>query len=415
MRNNRRPFGITPGESRMSSQHPDPALLSSRTQNLNILLLALAQALSGANAVVIYATGAIIGNLLAPSPLLATLPITVFVIGMASCVLPAGALARRYGRRTAFMAGSTAGTLAGLLATAAVVYSQFWLFCLAVFCGGGYAAVVMSLRFAAADGVPVERRARALSLVMAGGVAAGVFGPQLVSWSMDLWLPHPFAATFLLQALVATLAGLLLLGVRLPPLPAQRAAGGRPVAQILRQPRFIAAVSSGAIAYMLMNFVMTAAPLAMHLCGHSQRDANLGLQWHVIAMYAPSFFTGRLISRCGAGRIAASGLLLIGLSAVVGLGGVDVPHFWASLILLGLGWNFGFLGASALVLDCHQPEEGPQVQSLNDFIIFSVMAVGSFTSGGVLTALGWDAVLWLAFVPLALAGVALVLTRRRAG
>ena len=295
----------------------------------------------------------------------------------------------------------------------AVILGSFWLFCVAAFFGGSYAAVVLSFRFAAADGVEPKRRARALSLVMAGGVAAGVVGPQLVTWSMNLWPPHMFAATFLVQAAVAAVSAIVLLGVRLPMPTVAELAGGRPLSMIVRQPRFIAAVICGAVSYMLMNFLMTAAPLAMHLCGHSQESANLGLQWHVIAMYAPSFFTGSLIARFGAGRVATVGLLLSSLSAAVGLGGVDVTHFWGTLILLGLGWNFGFLGASALVLECHRPEEKTRVQSLNDFIVFGLMAVGSFSSGGLLSVYGWNTVLWVSFVPPVFAAVALVLTMRR--
>jgi MFS family permease len=151
----------------------------------------------------------------------------------------------------------------------------------------------------------------------------------------------------------------------------------------------------------------------MHLSGHSQASANLGLQWHVIAMYAPSFFTGHLIARFGAGRVATAGLALTGLSAAIGLGGVDVPHFWGALILLGLGWNFGFLGASALVLECHRPEEKTRVQSLNDFIVFGLMAIGSFSSGGLLSAYGWSVVLWVSFVPLGFAVVALAVAMKR--
>jgi predicted MFS family arabinose efflux permease len=274
--------------------------------------------------------------------------------------------------------------------------------------------VVQSFRFAAADGVAPARRARALSLVMAGGVAAGVVGPQLVTWTMDWWPPHVFAATFLVQAAVAAISALVLLGVRLPMPTAAEIAGGRPLGVIARQPRFIAAVVCGAVSYLVMNFLMTAAPLAMHQCGHSQASANLGLQWHVIAMFGPSFFTGGLIARFGAGRVATVGLALTGLSAVAGLGGIAVAHFWISLILLGLGWNFGFLGASALVLECHRPEEKTRVQSLNDFIVFGLMAIGSFLSGGLLSAYGWNTVLWVSFVPLALASAALVVAMRRA-
>lgn len=389
-------------------------LLPADVQRGNIWRLSVAQALAGANSVVVYATGSIVGNVLAPTPVLATLPISIFVVGMAACILPAGAIARRHGRLAAFLAGTGAGVLAGLLAMLAVILGSFWLFCAATFFGGAYAAVVLSFRFAAADGVEPARRARALSYVMAGGVAAGVVGPQLVTWTMDIWPPHMFTATFLVQAAVAAVSALILLGVRLPrPTAEEIAGGGRPLAVIARQPRFIAAVVCGAVSYTLMNFLMTAAPLAMHLCGHPQESANLGLQWHVIAMFGPSFFTGHLIGRFGAARMATLGLVLIGVSAVIGLGGIDVAHFWATLILLGVGWNFGFLGASALVLECHRPEEKTRVQSFNDFIVFGLMAIGSFASGGVLSAYGWDMVLWVSLLPIPVAIVMLSAAMRR--
>ncbi|MCZ8390416.1 MFS transporter [Achromobacter xylosoxidans] len=397
----------------------DPAQeLSPREQRGNIARLTVAQALAGANSVVVYATGAIVGDLLAPEKALATLPISIFVVGMAACILPAGAVARRHGRRAAFLAGAVCGVLVGLLAALAVVLGSFPLFCLATFFGGAYAAVVLSFRFAAADGVSPARRARALSLVMGGGVVAGVVGPQLVTHTMYLWPAHMFAATFLVQAAVAALSALVLLGVRLPMPTAAQVAQGRPLGMIARQPRFIIAVVCGAVSYMLMNFLMTAAPLAMILCGHSQENANLGVQWHVIAMYAPSFVTGRLISRFGAGRIVAAGLSLTGLSIAIGLAGLDVANFWLTLVLLGVGWNFGFLGASALVLECHRPEEKTRVQSLNDFIIFGIMAVGSFASGGLLALYDWMTVLWVSLIPLAVAVAALavsVASARRPG
>ncbi|WP_442867598.1 MFS transporter [Castellaniella sp. S9] len=390
------------------SQAASPAL-SAREQRGNIARLTVAQALAGANSVVVYATGAIIGHMLAPDKALATLPISIFVVGMAACILPAGAVARRHGRRAAFLAGTACGVLAGLLAAPAVILGSFWLFCLATFFGGAYAAVVLSFRFAAADGVTPALRPRALSFVMGGGVVAGVIGPQLVTYTMHLWPPHMFAATFIAQAAAAALSGLVLLGVRLPMPSAADVAGGRPMGVIVRQPLFVTAVICGAVSYLLMNFLMTAAPLAMQLCGHSQENSNLGLQWHVIAMYAPSFFTGRLITRFGAKRIVAAGLALTGISAAVGLTGIDIAHFWLTLILLGVGWNFGFIGASALVLECHRPEEKTRVQSLNDFIVFGTMTFGSFASGGLLAVYDWDMVLWVSFAPLALATIALAL------
>lgn len=376
----------------------------------NVARLTIAQALAGANAVVVYATGAIVGHMLAPDPALATLPISIFVVGMAACTLPAGAIAQRYGRRAAFLAGTGAGVLAGLLAALAVMAGSFWLFCAATFFGGAYAAVVLSFRFAAADCVPAERRPRALSFVMAGGVFSGVIGAQLVTYTMYLWMPHMFAATFVGQAAVAALSAFILVGVRLPRPTAAEIAGGRPLGVIARQPRFIIAVICGVVSYLLMNFLMTAAPLAMQMCGLSQESSNLGLQWHVIAMYAPSFFTGRLIERFGATSVVVAGLALTGTAASVGLLGIDVAHFWATLILLGFGWNFGFVGASAMVLETHRPEEKARVQSFNDFIVFGTMAVGSFLSGGLLSAYGWDMVLWLSFVPLVFAAAALAVT-----
>lgn len=385
----------------MSTEH----MLPLAVQNKNILRLAAAQALAGANSVVFYATGAIVGNAIAPSPSLATLPITLFVLGMAASILPFGALARTRGRKAAFRLG----TGAGLAAALAVVLNSFLLFCLAAMLGGAYAAVALSFRFAATDGVAPARRARALSLVMGGGVAAGIIGPMLVTGTMHLWPAHTFAVTFLAQALVAVLAAFLLRGVTPAEPTATSVRGGRPLREIVRQPGFATTVFSGAVAYMVMNFLMTAAPLSMHMHGLSQQAANLGIQWHVMAMYGPGFFTGRLIQRFGAVRMAAAGLLITAASVAVGLSGLGVYHYWLSLILLGIGWNFGFTGASAKIIDFHRPEEKTQVQSLNDFLVFGVMIVGSFSSGVLLNAFGWNAVLWGSLVPVAVALLTLLL------
>lgn len=378
--------------------------LSVPEQNNNIMRLAAAQALAGANSVVFYATGAIVGNAIAPSPSLSTLPVTLFVLGMATCILPFGALARKHGRKAAFMAGTGAGVITGLIAALAVVIGSFMLFCLAAFFGGAYAAVALSFRFAATDGVAPERRARALSLVMGGGVLAGVIGPMLVTGTMNLWPPYTFAITFLGQALVAVISAFILKGV----IPAEAAvavtpSAGRPLGEIVRQPGFLRTVFSAAVTYMVMNFLMTAAPLSMHMHGISQQASNLGIQWHVIAMYGPGFFTGRLIDRFGAMRVAAAGLLISAGSVVAGLCGTEIAHYWLSLILLGIGWNFGFIGASAKIIEYHRPEEKTRVQSLNDFVVFGVMMLGSFSSGLLLNLYGWNAVLWGSLVPLTLA------------
>jgi predicted MFS family arabinose efflux permease len=385
-----------------------------RFERSNVIRLAVAQALAGANSTVVYATGAVIGDMLAPTKALATLPISIFVVGMAACTLPAGAVAQRYGRRTAFMIGTGCGVIGGLIGSLAILQASFWMFCAATFFGGVYAAVVLSFRFAAADCAAPEQRPRALSAVMAGGVFAGVIGPQLVTYTMDLWQPYLFAATYLGQAAVAALSLLVLTGVHLPRPAAAEADRGRALRIIVRQPRFIGAVVCGVVSYLLMNFLMTAAPLAMKFCNLSQQSANLGLQWHVIAMYGPSFWTGRLITRFGASKVVATGLLLITASSAVGLLGIEVAHFWATLILLGVGWNFGFVGASAMVLECHRPEEKAKVQSLNDFMVFGTMTFGSFLSGGLLSAYGWDVVLWLSLVPpvFAVAGLVAASSRR---
>ena len=376
----------------------------------NVLRLAIAQALAGANSTILYATGAVIGDMLAPDKALATMPISIFVVGMAACTLPAGAVARRHGRRTAFLLGTGLGVFGGLMAASAILLGSFPLFCLAAFCCGAYAAVVLSFRFAAAECVPADRRARALSIVMAGGVFAGVLGPQIVTYTMGLWPPYLFVVSYLAQAGVAVLCAVVLAGVDLPRPVAAEAKAGRPLLVIARQPRFVAAVTCGVVSYLLMNFIMTSAPLAMRMCGLPLTTSNLALQWHVIAMYGPSFFTGRLITRFGAPRVVVAGLLLTAAAAATGLLGIDVAHFWGALILLGVGWNFGFVGASALVLDCHRPEERTRVQAFNDFLVFGTMVVGSFASGGLLTSYGWSVVCLVAFPPLLLALVALAAT-----
>lgn len=392
----------------MTTEHVLPAA----EQNNNIIRLAAAQALAGANSVVFYATGAIVGSTIAPDASLSTLPITLFVLGMASSILPFGTLARKRGRKAAFMVGTGAGMITGLMAAVAMMLGSFLLFCCAAFLGGAYAAVALSFRFAATDGVSPERRARALSLVMGGGVLAGIIGPGLVTTTMNLWPPHTFVITFVAQGVVAAISAFILKGVTPAEPSAASASGGRPLREIVRQPGFARTVFSGAVTYMVMNFLMTAAPLSMHMHGISQEAANLGIQWHVIAMFGPGFFTGKLISRFGAMRVAAAGLLITASAVFAGLSGTGIHHYWLSLILLGLGWNFGFIGASARIIDFHRPEEKTQVQSLNDFVVFGVMIVGSFSSGALLTLYGWNAVLWGSLVPVGLAFLALIVGTR---
>jgi MFS family permease len=363
----------------------------------NVKRLAAAQAMTGANSAVIFATGSIVGATLAPDISLATVPLSMYVVGLAAGTLPTGAISRAYGRRTAFIIGTGCGVLTGLLGAFALLRGSFVLFCCATFLGGLYGAVSQSYRFAAADGASAVYRPKAVSWVMAGGVFAGVLGPQLVQWTMEIWPPYLFAFSFVVQAVVALVAMAVLSGVDAPK-PAQADMhGGRPLFQIARQPRFIAAALCGVVSYPMMNLVMTSAPLAMKMCGLTVSDSNFGIQWHIVAMYGPSFFTGTLISRFGAPRIVALGLLLEATSAAIGLSGVTAMHFWATLIVLGVGWNFSFVGASALVLETHRPAERNKVQAFNDFLVFGMMAVGSFSSGQLLANYGWSAVNMVVF------------------
>src|ERR1700681_4564249 len=365
----------------------------------NVLRLAAAQALTGANSAVIFATGSIIGATLAPDMSLATVPLSMYVVGLAAGTLPTGAISRAYGRRTAFIIGTGCGVLTGALGAFAILRGSFVLFCCATFLGGLYGAVSQSYRFAAADGASAAYRPKAVSWVMAGGGFAGVLGPQLVQWTMDIWPPYLFAFSFVVQAVVALIAMAVLAGVDAPKPAPSDLHGGRPLLEIVRQPRFIAAAFCGIVSYPMMNLVMTSAPLAMKMCGLSVSDSNFGIQWHIVAMYGPSFFTGSLIARFGAPKVVATGLLLEAGAASIGLSGITVLHFWATLIVLGLGWNLGFVGASALVLETHRPQERNKVQAFNDFLVFGMMAIGSFSSGQLLANYGWSAVNLVVFPP----------------
>ncbi|HMA55587.1 MAG TPA: MFS transporter, partial [Pseudolabrys sp.] len=315
----------------------------------NAMVLAVAQALAGGNNTVIVSTASIVGAVLAPDKGLATLPVTAMVFGMWFGTLPLGVLARRFGRRFALQCGSAFGILSGLISYSAVMSGNFWLLLFGTFCGGLYAAAHQSYRFAAADTASNAYRPKVVSWVLAGGVFAAVIGPQLVIFTKDLLSPHLFAASYLGQSACAVAAAFVLLFVKVPPLATPRHGSVRPLGEIVRSSRFIVAVACGIASYGMMNMVMTSAPLAMVGCGHSVTDAALGIQWHVLAMYAPSFITGSLISRFGVERITGVGLLLIGVTAVVGISGITVAHFWSALVLLGVGWNLSFIGATTMV------------------------------------------------------------------
>ncbi|GAU80374.1 MFS transporter [Bosea sp. BIWAKO-01] len=369
----------------------------------NALVLACAQAFGGANPAIVVSLGGIVGSQLVTDKTFATVPVSLMQLGIACGVIPAAMLMRRLGRRNGYLIGALIGVIASSIAAAGTGSRIFWLFCLGTFMCGLYGAFVQSYRFAAADTASESFKPRAISWVMIGGLAAGVIGPQSVYWTRDLTPAAPFAASFMAQGLLALLAIGVVMMLRAPPVAAVRSSGGRPLSQIMRQPKFIASVTAALVSYGLMSFVMTAAPLAMVGCGHSIGDAALGIQWHVLAMFGPSFFTGRLIARFGKEKVTAAGLLLLACAAVVGLNGLSVAHFWIALVLLGIGWNFGFIGATALVTDCYRPEERVKVQAANDFLVFGSVAIASFSAGGLLNTGGWESVNWLVFPPVAVA------------
>ncbi len=372
---------------------PSAEVTDDRLAAGNALVLAAAQALAGGNSTVIIATGGIAGAILAPDPTLATLPITLMAVGMWIGTLPVGMLAKAYGRRFALQIGSACGAFAGIISSTAMLRGSFALLLIGTFCGGLYAAAHQSYRFAAADTASTHFRAKAVAWVLAGGMFAAVIGPQLVILTKDIWPAYLFAGTFLAQSACAVLAGAVLSLLKLPPPAVARPLGeGRPLAEIIGKPRFIVAVACGVASYVVMNLMMTAAPLAMVMCHHSVGDAALGIQWHMIGMYAPSFFTGALIARFGLRPIVAVGLALIAAAAAIGVLGVALWNFWTALALLGVGWNFAFVGATTLVTECHGPRERNKVQAFNDFLIFGSMAIGSFSSGALLANYGWTAV-----------------------
>ncbi|MEF7613198.1 MFS transporter [Aquincola sp. MAHUQ-54] len=363
----------------------------------NVALLVAAQSLGGASAPIIISLGGLVGQALANNPSLATLPVSLYNLGVALSTIPAAMMMRRLGRRATYVGGAALGTLAALLAAVAVVHSDFMLFCIGTALAGFYGACVQSYRFAATDAAPPAWRPVAISRVMIGGLVAAVIGTQLVIWTRDAIATAPFAASFFGQAALSLLALPLLWRLRAPPpapagAPAADGGRARPLAEIAATPQFIVAVTAGVVTFGLMSFVMTATPLAMVGCGHTVGEATLGIQWHVLAMFAPSFFTGHLIARIGKLRTTALGLALIAASGLLALAGLELLHFWGALVLLGLGWNFGFIGATAMVTDCHRPAERAKVQAANDFLVFGTVALASFGSGRLLNTAGWETI-----------------------
>ncbi|MBN9257492.1 MULTISPECIES: MFS transporter [unclassified Mesorhizobium] len=364
------------------------------------IIFAASQAIVGSAAPIAISMGALAGHyLLGPDKSLATAPITGFNLGVALGALPAAAIIRRLGQRNGFMTGTAVTALGGLVATLALFHGSFWLFAFGLAVIGVGGAFVQQFRFAAADNAPPEFKARAISFVLAGGIITAILGPQIVIFTRELFAPVMFAGSFasilLLAAAGATILSLLRLPARASAKTPASLGEARPLRQIVTAPRFVAALFCAVGSYTLMSFVMTGAPLAMVGCGLSTDDATLGISWHVMAMYGPSFFTGRLIHRFGAERIVAVGLLLLIGCAAVALSGIALWQFWAALILLGLGWNFGFIGATAIVAMSYRPSEKAKVQGFHDFVLFGSVACASLLSGIVYNAWGWNMLNWM--------------------
>ncbi len=394
-----------------------PEVFDDRLALRNTRLLSFAQALYGSAVAVLMTTGGLVGHMLADDKALATLPISTFVIGTASLTVPASLFMRRVGRRTGFMVGTLCGVVGCTLAAYAILIQSFALFTLSTFLVGGYQSFALYYRFAATDTASPGFRPKAIAYVLAGGVVAAIFGPQVVIWTKDLLAPVLFAGCFVAAAGLSLVATVIVSFVDIPKPPSSGGGSGRPLAVILRQPRLIVAVFCGMTSYAMMNLVMTASPLAMVQCGFGVDAAAHVIQWHIVAMYLPSFFTGHLIARWGKEPIIAAGLLMLGGCGLVALAGIELHHFGIALVLLGIGWNFGFVGATALVTDCYEPSERNKVQAVNDFSVFAMVALSSLSSGSLLHHFGWDAVALAVFpvVGIALASVfALGLASRRA-
>ncbi|EJZ19462.1 MFS transporter [Rhizobium sp. Pop5] len=377
----------------------------------NSWILTVAQAFGGANAPVVVSLGGLVGQQLSPDPDFITLPVSLLNLGLALGTLPAAYVMRRFGRRAGYLLGTVIGMVSGMIAAAGIVLGSFIIFCLGTCLAGFYSSYVQSYRFAATDNASGAESQKAIARVMIGGLAAAIIGPQLVIWTRDAVPGTPFAGSFVSQAALAALAfPILFLLRRSSPQKAvgRKGAAERPLFQILTSPRYLLAIATGVVSYGLMTFVMTASPIAMVGHGHSIDQAALGIQWHILAMYGPSFVTGRLMVHFGKERVAAVGLLLIGGSAAVALSGFDIAHFWISLVLLGIGWNFGFIGATAMVADCHTPAERGKVQGANDFLVFGTVACASFSSGSLLHSSGWETINWFVLPAVALVLVPLV-------
>ncbi len=385
--------------------------------NRNLWLLAVCQGLFMTNNVTFIAINGLVGLNLAPLGWMATLPVMGYVVGAA---LSTGLVARtqsRYGRKTSFQIGLAVAVASALLCAYAAYSRNFWLLVVATVVAGYYFANAQLYRFAAAELALPSFREKAVSLVMAGGLIGAVAGPNLAAGTRSL-TAVPFAGAYLALGGVALLAMALLAFIQFPPPPARQAArGGRPLGEIMRQPVFIVAAAAGALGYGVMNLLMAATPIAMQTCGLPFPDAALVLEWHVIGMFAPGFFTGHLIKRFGALSIMGVGLALNVLCVLIALSGVELQQFLVALFLLGVGWNFLFTGSTTLALTAYRPEEKDKAQGALNFCVFAVLAVSSLASGVLVTTQGWALLNLASLLPLALTGAALLwlALKRRGG
>lgn len=390
--------------------------MNTKPYHRNVGLLSLNQAVLMSSTSLFATTAALVGQMLAPRPELATVPIALVFLGMMATTIPASYLMRAIGRRGGFMIGLAAATLGAGIATVSILEGSFAGFCAAALLFGVFNAIGQYYRFAAVEAAPGAFRSRAISLVLAGGVAAAFIGPRLAAETESL-LAVPFAGSFAALFGLYAIGLLALLGLRLPK-PERHDFHGvqRPLREIARQPVFVVAVTSAVVGWATMNLVMTATPLAMVHHAHTFGDAAFIIQWHVLGMFAPSFVTGSLMRRFGVLPVMLVGTALLAAAVGINLSGTGMGHFFAGLVALGIGWNFLFVGATDLLTQAHTPAERAKVQGVNEFLVFGSATLTSLASGAVEASLGWGVVNLLPIPLVALAALAmawLLLQRRR--
>ncbi len=386
------------------------------SQNKNVALLAACQALLLTNNSTLIALNGLAGYALAPHKSLATVPVTGWVVGAAATTYFASLLMKRIGRRAGFTLGASVGIVGALICAAALAAGSFWLFCFGTTVFGVYNAMGQYYRFAAADVATSDFKARAISYVLAGGLVGGIVGPTLSRFTVNL-LPTAYLGAYLALIGFLVLVIVLLRFLEIPPPTAAEAKeGGRPLAVIAAQPAFVVAVLCGAFSYGVMNLLMTATPLAMGVCGHPYAAAAMVISSHVVGMFAPSFVTGSLIRRFGVLNVMLAGVAVNLVCIGIALAGIEVAHFWWSLVLLGVGWNFLYIGATALLTETYRPAEKAKAQGANELFILLTMATSSFSSGMILETNGWQTLNYAAIPFVVAMGVAVIwLTTRRRG